>query len=244
MQIGPGEGPKMYSPPPDSPNSLSRAHITFKFAHHDLCLFHQSIYFQLNERDKALEDYASEKRPWFERHERENSDDEWEAVQLSRVRETMNVHWMETTGIQAYGDQLLVVACWAMVEQYCGRVLIATEMELGGPANRIEAPHKWHDLVKRFKGIGLDLLKCESYSGVDECRVVNNKIKHVGFIDKELAKRSAFIGMEGKSFDKVTMPLQSYVDAVYEFVGCTMEMAGDLLVAKGITFETSQIKFT
>jgi hypothetical protein len=182
-------------------------------------------------------------RPEFERHNRENIDDEWEAVQLSRACENMNVHWMETTSIQAYGDQLLVVACWAIVEQYCGRVLIATELELGGPANRMEAPHKWYDLVKRFKSAGLDITQCENYSGVDECRVVNNKIKHVGFVDKELAKRVPFSGMEGKPFDKVTLPLQSYVDAVYELVGCTMERAGDLLLTRGITYQTSRIRF-
>lgn len=242
MQIGPGRGPKVYAPHPESPHSLSRVNSNFGWAHHDLCLFHQAIYFQLNERDKALEAYSTEMRPEFERHNRENLDYEWEAIQLSRVREYTNVHWMETTSIQAYGDQLLVVACWAMVEQYYGRVLIPTEMELGGPANRIEAPHKWHDLVKRFKGIGLDLLTCENYAGIDECRLVNNKIKHVGLVDKDLAKRTAFTGMEGKPFDQVTMPLQTYVDAVFEFVGCTMEKAGDLLIAKGITYETSQMK--
>jgi len=38
------------------------------------------------------------------------------------------------------------------------------------------------------------------------------------------------------------MPLQTYVDTVFEFVGCTMEKAGGLLIAKGITYETSQMK--
>jgi hypothetical protein len=50
-------------------------------------------------------------------------------------------------------------------------------------------------------------------------------------------------GSGGQAFDKVKLPLQSYVDAVYEFVGCTMERAGDLLLAKGISNETSRIRF-
>lgn len=248
MQMRPDQAPKDFAPSPTCPHSLSRISCNFTFAHHDLCLFHQALYFQLREREKAVEEYANEMRPHFERHNREVPEDdedgahEWEAVQLSRVRETMNVHWMETTSIQAYGDQLLIIACWAMVEQYAGRILIALEQELGSPANRVETPHRWHELIKRFKSVGLDITQCENFKGIDECRVVNNKIKHVGFIDKELAKIAAFQGCAGKRFEDVKLPLQSYVDAVYEFVGSAMEKAGDVLLARGIDYQTSKLR--
>lgn len=249
QHMHPDSRPKHFSPLPTCPNSLSRISMEFGFAYYDLCLFHQALYCQLVERDEDVEAFTDAMRPRFDEHKSKPADadddgeHEWQAVQLSRVRDTMNVHYAETSSIKAYADQLYVVACWAMVEQYCGRVLIATEMELGGPANRIEAPHKWHDLVKRFKRIGVDLLKCENFSGVDECRVVNNKIKHVGFVDKELAKRESFTGLEGTRLNAVKLPLQSYGNAVYEFVGCAMERAGDVLEAKGISSQTSQVKF-
>ena len=86
-----------------------------------------------------------------------------------------------------------------MIEQYCGRTLIEAE---NGAANRA-APHKWFELSKRFVKIGVRLEDCKSYAGANECRILNNKIKHVGTVDGELSKFSRYHGASGTAIKDV-----------------------------------------
>lgn len=224
LQFGPGEGPERYSPTHD--NGVMALSGRFLFHHHDLCLFHQSIYRSIEERLQALETFITEHKADLNAT---YSIDDWEAVGQARLRETISAWTSETSGIRGFADQLLLVGLWAMVEQYCGRTLILAERALRNSSSSTEAPYRWSALQERFSKLGLDLTRCKGYDTINECRLVNNKVKHLGEVDARLASLPGFGSVLGKSLDAVEFPLQRYADAVFEFVGHVMEAVDEIL---------------
>jgi hypothetical protein len=160
----------------------------------------------------------------------EEEEEEMRAVMQSRAREAANVMMMEATSIRGFGDQLIVVGLWTIVEQYCGRSLRIAESRLNdNPRAHARVLHRWHSLKSRFATIGVDLVTCKSYEGVEECRVLNNKIKHLGIVDNELSCFANFNDKHEESIDEIPLNLQYYSDSVFEFVGCMLEVADGLL---------------
>jgi len=69
-----------------------------------------------------------------------------------------------------------------------------------------------------------------NYQNIDECRVLNNKIKHVGKVDDALAKFSFFSNLKNKSLEKIEYDLQRYSKSVFEYIGFVAERADDIAV--------------
>lgn len=233
MQIGPGEGPEMYFPAPGSNSDLTRLYTRFIWHHHDMCLFHQAVCGHLQQRNKRLYDIVADYEQRIEKFKNANLDSdsdeyEWVQIMFARAREHMRVLEMEYESLRSFGDQHVVIGLWAIVEQYCGRVLIALEKHQG-IGSGMESPHQFQQLERRFAAVSISIRNCKGYGGIDECRVVNNKIKHVGLVDDHLARYPHFAGMNGKDLNELELPMQFYSDSVYEFVGHVMEIAGKVI---------------
>ncbi len=227
MQFGPGEGPEVYLPLGATP--LASWFATFIWTHHDLCLFHQVIDDDIRRRTEVVDER-------FERYARIRDevgwDDEGASIGLAQFDQVTRTLDMETRSMRRHADQLFVVGLWAMAEQYLGRTLLYAE---DPSSERLpgEAPHRWEVLVRRYGATGVDLSTMKSYASANECRILNNKVKHVGRVDAQLATFENFHGLEGASLEdgQVSIALQQYSDAVFEFVGCTMETVADRLSA-------------
>lgn len=232
MQIIAGEGPEMYSPPPGSAADIQGLQSRFVWHHHDLCLFHQAMYGHLEARsdqmDKVAAQYQARVQMFNDAQvDSEGEDHEMAQVLFARMREHQHVLWMEHRSLRSFADQHVVIGLWAMVEQYCGRTLIATEKSVGMTVASGESPYAFGELEKRFEGAGVRLKNCKSYDSINECRVLNNKIKHLGSVDKTLAGFKRFDGLVGTELGEVELEMQPYADGVYEFVGSVMETAGE-----------------
>lgn len=107
------------------------------------------------------------------------------------------------------------------VEQYLGKTLDIGEKSIKGSSSA--GSHVWNNIVNNFSKIGVDVKACKGYSNIDECRVLNNKIKHVGFVDEKLAEYPYFSSFLGKDLNCINFELQRYTDSVFEFVGNAME---------------------
>jgi hypothetical protein len=220
MQIGPGEGPEIYRPL--ACDNIVSMHSEFWWDHYDLCRVHQMYYAQYRQHDEAIEKLAKKHGAPTD----ENLDDAGEYLQ-SKIRESMYAREMELKRTSTFIDQLLVIGLWASVEQYSGRVLEELERRVPNvPTQR--PPHEWDKKKERFTKVGLDLERCKSYSDANECRTLNNNIKHDRLIGKKLEKFSAFAGLTGQKLDAVPLQLQRYVDGVFEFVGHLMESADSI----------------
>lgn len=132
----------------------------------------------------------------------------------------------------SFADQLIVVGFWTMVEQYCGKTLLEVELQLSGRQGR-SAPHKWRELSKRFDIVGIRLTSCRGYEVVNECRILNNKIKHVGSVDAEMAKFDRYKELYGHDLNRISIDTQQYANSVHTFIGAVIEGSSELLIGKG-----------
>jgi len=212
---------------PMGPLEITALHRKLGWHYHDFCLFHQAIYAQIRERESTLKSLIAENKTFLSA----SLNDEWEAVQQARLRDTVYIYNQENKSMALFADQLAIIGLWTMVEQYCGRTLIEAENQTSKRRRTRVAPYKWSELCNRFIVIGLKLPDCKSYNVVNECRVLNNKIKHVGAVDAELAKFSRYTRFAGCSIDEVEIDTQLYANSTFEFVTCVMEATGDALRA-------------
>jgi hypothetical protein len=226
LQGGPDRGIDRYVAYRSS-SGLPELWSNFIWHHHNLCLFHQAIFKQIDQRNAQIQQL--ENKPLASAKLQE----ELEIVVQHRLWETIHVLDMEKQSIRVFADQLLVIALWAMVEQYCGRTLREVERSLRNESVETETPHKWSALVRRFRRVGVDVTNCKSYAAADECRVLNNKIKHLGKVDSELSQFERFQTQLGKNLNEVELDPQYYSDFVQEFVTCVMETADTLLFNAG-----------
>ncbi len=90
-------------------------------------------------------------------------------------------------------------------------------------------PYKWNVLSDRFDKIGVHFRELKGLDGTNEARVINNKIKHTGVVDAELAAFPRFNNLLGKQMDTINLNLQYYADCAFEFVGHLQESADGIL---------------
>ncbi len=227
FQLVAGEGPEIHRPFFSS--ELISLNGSFQWHHHDLCLFHQSIYANIQERINKRENYILKESDIL------NTKLDVDEIGLdeifqSPIRETINAWDIEINNIRSFADQLLIVGLWSTVEQYLTRTLILAEKEKGNYNARI--PYQWNGLQNYYSNIGVDISKCKGYDIVIECRILNNKIKHSGEVDSMLSKFENFKYLKGKPLTRIYFKLQNYSDAVYEFTGNVMELTDEVLFKK------------
>lgn len=88
---------------------------------------------------------------------------------------------------------------------------------------------EWTPLKSRFRHLGIDLTSLSEYSTVDECRILNNKIKHLGVVDPTLGNLPGFRGALGQPITELKLPLQRYSDDVFNYVGRILQVTNALL---------------
>ena len=221
--FGPGEGPRWFSP--RNSGELIGLSGEFFFHHHDLCRFHFAVVRVTRERLEDLKGYVDKHRDTIDATFNFESDD---AIVQSRLREYATSWELEINSVQGYGDQLFVVGLWALAEQYCTRALAIAERTTG--SNRT-IPFGWSAIEKRIRRFSVDVRRCESFKDANECRVVNNKVKHLGIVDDELAAYPPFRQKVNWPLNRVEIDLQRYSNSVFEFVGWVLEDLDDKLPA-------------
>ena len=140
---------------------------------------------------QASEQAARAKRLAELRQSNVADEDDPEAFDIfeSRVSESILLQDAETVRLKHYADEFTVIGLWAMAEQYMGRVYAtAFAVRSGMNVKDVVPPPSWTKLKNGFCEHGICVETLHSFSDADECRVLNNKIKHVGRVDAHLAK--------------------------------------------------------
>jgi hypothetical protein len=199
----------------------------FMFHHADLCLFHQMHYRAASEKDDLLNKRAAALRDAVTLHP---PADDWDDIQVSRNREAIYADALAYSRALLFADHLLLVGLWAAAEQYCNRALSMLARIRGRPAP--PRPDAWPKMRKVFRELGLDIVALDKYADVDECRLVNNEIKHSGVVTERLAALPHFRVQLGKPLTKVEIPLQRYANAVLVFVTHVMSEVGEFAASE------------
>ncbi|WP_415349345.1 hypothetical protein [Clostridium perfringens] len=153
--------------------------------------------------------------------EKEDYQDKIQQIEImqSRIRETIFNANDELNSSIGFMRKSFIVTLWSIVEQFCSKCLDLAETELTEPAKNRSNSHIWDILESRFEAIGINLRSIIGYEDINECRVVNNKIKHVGYVDSALVKKyPSFTSYLNKNFRLVDLDLQRYSDSVYDFL--------------------------
>lgn len=124
-----------------------------------------------------------------------------------------NFNWVcELLFSRKIADEGLIIHLWATIEQHVKRAIKI----MGGNEKNIS--FIWPELVELSKKVGIDLKSLPSYDTIDEIRVVNNKIKHLYVVDKELSKYRGFAEHEGKKMSVVDYRTHEYALAAHHFM--------------------------
>lgn len=121
-------------------------------------------------------------------------------------------------------NRMLVVALWALAEQNLGRVyrqIISIRSNI--EPESVKAPYRWDEIKKSYLSEKIDLSQLDDYAIADECRVLNNNIKHSRLVSNTLAKFPMFKTHFNKNLDNISIDIQRYFSGIANFLGNLME---------------------
>jgi hypothetical protein len=193
----------------------------------NLALFNQAAYSGVVKR-ASVTDELWEEHQRMEAIPASDDEDEGKQVALARLRETATANEIESEAIARYADEVTVVATWAFVEKLLNRGLTALQTALGQP---LITDHRWPNINAAFQQCGIDLSAASGFADADECRKVNNAIKHAGVVSNALAALPAFAGKAGSALTDLELDTQRYFFGAGDFTSAVLETCSDVVKA-------------
>lgn len=182
----------------------------------DFCRIHQIVYKEILGAEKLLDQIEIE--PF--------SDDINDEGNLYRSRQMDYIIGKEAEhkNVINFVDHMTLVGLWAIAEQFLGRIYTSFLSKKSGISEEmIRAPYKWDDFEREFANLGIDLKSCENFDNANECRVLNNAIKHDPTVRSKLLMFSYFLPFSGQKLDRVSLEMQRYLNGVSDFLGSLIE---------------------
>ncbi|WP_156025098.1 hypothetical protein [Sphingomonas phyllosphaerae] len=194
----------------------------------NLALFNQAAYYNVESRNKHLDEHAAAIKSWTPPNEDDDELYEQFSLALSRERNTIIGGELEVEAIARYADEVTIIACWAFAEKNLNDGLSKPRGLLGLADAR---SHRWPDIRASFLECGLELETLDSFADADECRRVNNAIKHGGLVDRGLAQIPFFAPSADKNISTLELETQRYYFGVADFIGAMYESSSKILAA-------------
>ncbi|SEH77428.1 hypothetical protein SAMN05660691_01307 [Rheinheimera pacifica] len=132
-----------------------------------------------------------------------------------------NFNWKEEQEqVRAISNESLIINLWATIEQFTNRTA-----KLVNPEGN--SSHHWNVVKQSLSNFGIDVTAISSYSSINELRVVNNKIKHLYYVDEQLSQFESFNGCQGQSLNSINFELQRYISSSYHFLIALINLVGE-----------------
>jgi hypothetical protein len=195
---------------PVGDNSKGRLELQIKSKQriNDIVMFHRyvmEVYYHNREHYDPV--YKE-----FNKHNLNIFDDIPEEHKHSARMSFPNYNWnVEIEQVKAIANESLIINLWVTIEQFTNRTLNLINPDA-------KSSHRWDEVKNSFLKKHIDLTSLNSYDVIDELRVVNNKLKHLYFVDEQLAKFNHFKDYKGKSLNSVSFNLQDYITSSYHFL--------------------------
>ncbi|AMR29946.1 hypothetical protein A0256_00205 [Mucilaginibacter sp. PAMC 26640] len=178
-----------------------------------ICYKHNFLYQDLAARDRLIEDNA---RFYTELASETDKEDEMAQIGISRGYDRITNDDFFNRNIKALEDQETVISLFTAVEHL--QSLLLKECQKRIDPSIIAEVSNWKNTRKEFKKAGVVCEDQMAYQPIVELNKVNNKIKHLGIVDAELAGFPNFRGMDGKPIGSITLELQDYLEAVHNYI--------------------------
>lgn len=198
----------------------------------DLSRFHQVIIDDLNKRNLDFDDRYKLFRENLKEQKSLASNDDVELLEYraSQTMSSFNGEGMVIDRCKLFADEFCVIGLWATAEKFLGKVYAHIDSHQSGvPLSAINVSYRWDDIKRKYANKSILIDDLDGYSDANECRVLNNAIKHVGFVNNRLAKFSFFSTRSGEELDKIEYEMQRYYNGVWSFLGGLIESGNRVL---------------
>jgi hypothetical protein len=203
-----------------------RIYAAYYWELENICLFQQAAHATVASRNERLDTIAAENRAIDHSASIRvlADDDEREMAMIAKSRRWDRVRAEECTlnTIEAFNAELTTISIWTVVEKNLLQMLTAIEAAADKP---ITKTIHFEALQRRFISCGVDVRALSGFADVDECRCVNNVIKHGGTIGSSLARFPDFAALNGKPIRREILDVQKYLFAAYNFLGGVLAFA-------------------
>lgn len=182
---------------------------SFERAIDDLCSLHNVAIKPLNIRNEELrKDIAKYPYP--------KDSDSMENVRLLRINQQINAASDKVNSVNSFLTQVISVFCWTQTEQAENKLINLLSIKNNGDKHL--GYIAWKKRKEFFKINGIDISKFENYTKILELQKVNNKIKHLGKVDRDLIPFKAFRGKLNYPFEYLQLPVCEYVNNSYLYI--------------------------
>lgn len=192
----------------------------------DFCRMHQIVYKEITHIEEGLTHFTQENKEKLTLSSTFDLSEEkyYEEIQKVRILDSIIAQEQENKQVLGFIDQMAVVGLWALSEQFLGKIYrtyisITTNVD----AETVSSPYRWNDFIDKYASIGINLSACDGFEDADECRVVNNAIKHNPIVEKRLEVFQYFTPHKGSKLTEVPLEMQRYLNGVNNFLGSLME---------------------
>lgn len=191
------------------------------FDFENLALFNRAAYLDVSARNAKSEAMLEECRK-IQKIPVEDDEDQYEFRnrQLARRMQSIEINGSEMEGVRSYADQVTVIATWAFIEKILNRSLVTLRSYLGMTEL---TDHRWPRIVDAYQECGIALSAVKQFEDINECRLVNNSIKHGGFVSSSLAACPTFDGQVGKDLNDCVLDTQRYYFSAADYIMRTLE---------------------
>lgn len=199
---------------------------------HDLCHFHQIIYKDINRKYILLEEqHDIHKKNWREYPPNLDEDGlEWFHFQNIRSTDFLLANEEDIARIKKFSDEYTVIGLSATMERYLFEFITCIESHFPTISTTYNSQiFKWEDFINKFKSKSIILNNLDGYADANECRVLNNAIKHDGIVGDKLAKFPYFEKHKNLELSNLDFEMQRYVNGVSNFLGHLMDSGNRLL---------------
>jgi len=162
---------------------------------------------------------------------------DWKISEFCRMHQIVykEIHQIknaETDGnrVVNFADHMAIAGLWAIGEQFLGKIFKAyLSCKNGVDEITIKAPCKWDDVKREYLNNGIDLSLCKNYVNANECRILNNAIRHESTVSNKLVQFAYFVTYYGMDLEKVPLEMQRYVNSIYDFLESLIRKANENL---------------
>ncbi|WP_293774469.1 hypothetical protein [uncultured Pantoea sp.] len=198
----------------------------FMFKLEEIVVFHQFVLNTFKYNESAISKRYEKVNILDEEQKSKLTEEESESYHYWFMRHMENInHYDSLNKAAAYvANDSVVINIWAMIEQFMSKGLACLISKKEGiELSEVNIPYRWDKIRNKFLLYNIEFSSLPSFNEINECRVLNNKIKHLNIVDAELESYPSFSGKLGKSLTGMQYPLQNYVLASHHFIGMLLE---------------------
>lgn len=192
----------------------------------NLAHFNQSAYAGVDKRNEETETIFNDyKRIELISVEQESDDAYFKELRLGRMRQTMMINDDIVEKVARYADEVTIIAVWAFIEKHLNFGLTTLQKKLNLPQT---SDHRWPSIEQAYLQCGIKLSQLSGFEDANECRLVNNALKHAGMVSQLLGDYPAFAGKVDLTLDTVILDVQRYYFAAGDFTSAAMERCSQI----------------